>query len=325
GFNTIGNWSQQDVLEGNCLPFTATIHIAGDFRRIEGGGGYWSKMPDVFDPKFAEAAEAGVAMVADKFASNRFCIGYFVDNELAWDAVERGPLASPPDQPCRIELIRRLKQKYGSLEALNSAWRIKAESWDSLRAPDSPNALCREDLDDWVYAFSRRYFEIVRAALRRHAPRQLYLGCRFAWSHKQAIRAAADLADVVSFNIYRREIDCGEWTGENDLGKPLMIGEFHFGALDRGMFHQGLVPAADQKDRAASYARYVESVIDCPAFVGCHWFQYVDEPLTGRVWDGENYNIGLVDVTDTPYPEMIAAARRVNGRIYARRYSGKQP
>ena len=26
----------------------------------------------------------------------------------------------------------------------------------------------------------------------------------------------------------------------------------------------------------------------------------VDEPLTGRAYDGENYNIGFLTVTDTP-------------------------
>jgi hypothetical protein len=323
GFNTIGNWSQEDVLASGRVPFVATAGVSGDFRRIEGGGGYWAKMPDVFDPKFAEAAETSVAPVARKFAANRFCIGYFVDNELAWEAIEQGTLASPSDQPCRVEMVRRLMEKYGSLDALNSAWGTSASSWDALRVPESPNSACRNDLDEWVYGFSRRYFEIVKGVLRKHAPRQLYLGCRFAWSHPEAIRASADVADVVSFNIYRPEINCTDRTGANDLGKPVIIGEFHFGALDRGMFHQGLVPTADQNERAASYARYVQSVIDCPAFVGCHWFQYADQPITGRTLDGENYNIGLVDVTDAPYPEMIAAAKRVNGEMYVRRYGGK--
>ena len=46
------------------------------------------------------------------------------------------------------------------------------------------------------------------------------------------------------------------------------------------------------------------------------WFQYQDEPTTGRVYDEENYQIGFVDICDTPYPEMIAAARRVGVRMY---------
>jgi agarase len=45
----------------------------------------------------------------------------------------------------------------------------------------------------------------------------------------------------------------------------------------------------------------------------------MDQPLTGRWFDGENYNIGFVSITDTPYPEMVAAARRVHGQMYRRR------
>jgi hypothetical protein len=43
-----------------------------------------------------------------------------------------------------------------------------------------------------------------------------------------------------------------------------------------------------------------------PEMVGTHWFQWADQPSTGR-FDGENYNIGLVDVTDRPYPDLVAA------------------
>ena len=31
--------------------------------------------------------------------------------------------------------------------------------------------------------------------------------------------------------------------------------------------------------------------------------------------DGENYNIGLLDVTDQPYPELIEAMRATHRRI----------
>ncbi len=319
GFNTVANWSAPNVLERSPMPFTATASVSGEFRRIEGGGGYWGKMPDVYDPKYAVAADASLAKVK-QFAGNPLCIGYFVDNEIAWDAVERGPLAGPADQPCRIEMVKQLQARHGSLDALNKAWGTDASSWEALRVPDRPNETCRKDLDEWVYSFARRYFEIVKGALRKHAPNQLYLGCRFAWSHPAAIRACDDVADVVSFNIYRPLVDCAAWTGK--LKKPVIIGEFHFGALDRGMLHTGLVPTADQADRAAHFKRYVQSVADCPSMVGCHWFQYVDEPLTGRVYDGENYNIGLVDVTDTPYPELISAAKEVNAEVYTR-HSGR--
>jgi hypothetical protein len=53
-----------------------------------------------------------------------------------------------------------------------------------------------------------------------------------------------------------------------------------------------------------------------PQIVGTHWFQYQDEPTTGRSYDGENYQIGFVDVADTPYAETIAASRRIGASLY---------
>jgi hypothetical protein len=55
--------------------------------------------------------------------------------------------------------------------------------------------------------------------------------------------------------------------------------------------------------------------------VGAHWFQLYDEPTTGR-GDGENYQIGFLDVCDQPYPETIAASREVGYHIYEIRNSG---
>jgi hypothetical protein len=71
------------------------------------------------------------------------------------------------------------------------------------------------------------------------------------------------------------------------------------------------------------YETYVNSVLDHPLFVGCHWFQYMDQPLTGRTLDGENYNIGFVTITDTPYPEMVAAARKTHSAMYRRRMKNR--
>jgi hypothetical protein len=34
--------------------------------------------------------------------------------------------------------------------------------------------------------------------------------------------------------------------------------------------------------------------------VGAHWFQYLDQPASGRLLDGENGHLGLVAITDVP-------------------------
>ncbi len=320
GFNTIANWSQKEVLEHSPMPYVVSLGVYG-VRPVEGGGGYWAKMKDVYDPAFAEAADKAFAAIKDTHATNPLCIGYFVDNELAWEEVRLGALNSPKDQPCRMELMRQLKDHYGTITALNAAWGTQAENWDSLNAPGILNEAANKDLDVFLHAFAKRYFEVLQTARQTYAPHQLYLGCRFSTAPEPAVRACAEVADMVSFNLYQPRVSQDKWTGPNDLGKPLIIGEFHFGALDRGMFHTGLVATLNQEDRAESYARYVRSVAEHPSFVGCHWFQYVDEPNTGRWFDGENYNIGFVDVIDTPYPELVKAARAVHREVYPRRYS----
>ncbi len=161
---------------------------------------------------------------------------------------------------------------------------------------------------------AEQYFRAARDAIKAVAPNQLYLGCRFAWVNPLAAAAAAKYCDVVSYNIYRRGVADFVFNGGADV--PLLIGEFHFGALDRGMFHTGLVPLASQQARAEAYREYVQGALRHPQFVGCHWFQYRDEPVTGRVLDEENYQIGFVDVADTPYAETVRACRAVGDHLY---------
>ena len=103
-----------------------------------------------------------------------------------------------------------------------------------------------------------------------------------------------------------------EWARFHALGKPALIGEFHFGSADRGLFWEGMVGVGREGERGPAYARYIRAVADNPDFVGAHWFQYLDEPLTGRTLDGENAHIGFVTVADLPYEGLVSAARDAN-------------
>ena len=66
-----------------------------------------------------------------------------------------------------------------------------------------------------------------------------------------------------------------------------MMGEFHFGAWDRGLFGSGLINKGSQEGRAAALKKYVESALGNPQVVGVHWHQFSDQPVTGR-FDGES-------------------------------------
>ena len=317
GLNTIANWSDPGVFLQRHTPYTDNLG-AHDARIIEGSDGYWGKFPDVFDPGFANRLYRAMRDKRDSTANDPWCIGYFSDNELSWGdetSLALGTLKSPPDQPAKIVLIADLKTKYGDIAKLNSAWGTRHESWDALRATrDTPDPhKAHADLTDFYTKSAETYFRTVRDAIKAVAPHQLYLGCRFAWVNDLADRAAGKYCDVISYNLYRRDV--ADFKNPSS-DKPLIIGEFHFGALDRGLFHTGLVPVENQAARARAYKDFVLGAIRHPQFVGTHWFQWMDEPTTGRVLDEENYQIGFLDVADTPYRETIAACREVAGKLY---------
>jgi hypothetical protein len=66
-----------------------------------------------------------------------------------------------------------------------------------------------------------------------------------------------------------------------------------------------------QLERAAVVEEALGNFARFPNVIGTHWFQYHDEPQGGRP-DGEDYNMGLVDIHDRPYQDVIAAFRRAS-------------
>jgi hypothetical protein len=317
GLNTIANWSDSAVYLMRRTPYTDTVS-SGGARMIEGSEGYWGKFPDVFDPGFREGLGRSLAGKKNTSANDPWCIGYFSDNEMSWGddtSLAVGALKSPPDQAAKKAFLADLKAKYGEIARLNTVWGASHVSWEALlqsrEAPNKKNA--REDLVAFYTRTAETYFRHVRDAIKAAAPNQLYLGCRFAWVNDCAARAAAGYCDVVSYNLYQRSVADFKYPGGD---KPLIIGEFHFGALDRGVLHTGLVPVANQAARAQAYKEYVQGALRHPQFVGTHWFQWKDEPTTGRAYDEENYQIGLLDIADTPYRETIEALREVGYHLY---------
>jgi len=323
GMNTIANWSDPEIYLMRKTPYTANVSAGG--KKLEGSSGYWGKFPDVFDPSFAESLRRRMAAQQGKAVGDPWCLGYFVSNELSWGdelSLAVAALASPPDQAAKRVFIEDLRRKYKTIDRLNAAWGTQHASWDALRQSTTPpdKNKARDDLAAFYTKTAQQYFRLCREAIKAADPQGLYLGCRFAWVNDRAVRAAGKYCDVISFNRYRRSV--ADFRLPDGVDKPVVIGEFHFGALDRGMFHTGLVPTANQQERAEAYKSYVRGALANPWIVGTHWFQYGDQATTGR-GDGENYQIGLLDICDTPYPETIAAVREVGYAMYGERYGEK--
>ncbi|HMD60558.1 MAG TPA: hypothetical protein VKG78_03970 [Opitutaceae bacterium] len=213
-----------------------------------------------------------------------------------------------PDSPAWVEGMRS-RLTAAAAKAKDDPWCIGYFVDNEIHASLDP-------------AWFESYYRQVSAAGRAVMPNKLYLGSRLDYhdwpdvseSRKEIVRIAARYCDVVSFNFYKFTLD--DVAMPDGVDKPAIVGEFHMGALDRGKFHTGLRSVFSQNQRAESYRLYVTSALRNPAIVGAHWFQLYDESTTGR-FDGENYQIGFLDICDTPYVETVAAARDIGYRIYA--------
>jgi hypothetical protein len=288
GFNTIGNWSDELAISRRRLPYTLNA-AWWDAREDEG---VFAGFPDVFSTGFEahcdRAARRGVR------PDDSLLIGYFLHNEPQWG---HG----------RVNLAERAWKS-----ATAPATRSHLVRWLGKRGRRTPDA---KSLDAFQELMLERYFSVVCSAVRRHDPNHLLLGVRFAAVPPACLIRPMRHMDVVTLNNYepvpnpRLMADLHRLTG-----KPLLIGEFHFGAVDRGMNFFGLQGVASQRDRGKAFARYMEAAAAIPYCLGAHWFQYMDQPVLGR-YDGENYNIGFVDVCDRPYPELVAEARETNRRL----------
>ncbi|NIF19518.1 beta-galactosidase [Pantoea sp. Cy-639] len=335
GFNTLGNWSDPALGRAKRMPYTLPLSIVGDYASISTGMDWWGRMPDPFDPRFAMATERAVAIAARDHRDDPWLIGYFADNELAWAApggepkarygLAYGTLRLTTDVPAKRAFLKQLRDKYRNQEGLSKAWGIELTAWELMEDPGFeaplPNPEHPEIERDYQYfqqVFAETYFKTISDALKWHAPNHLLLGGRYAVSTPEAVKACAEFCDVLSFNFYTLKPEDGyDFARLAELDKPVLVSEFQFGSRDRGPFWPGPLEVAREEDRGPAYANFLKAAMAQPMIVGAHWFQYLDQPASGRLLDGENGHLGLVAITDVPYAGFIEAVQRSNRQAMA--------
>ncbi|MEM1011627.1 MAG: beta-agarase [Planctomycetota bacterium] len=317
GMNTIAAWGDPLIYRRQKTAYTTHVWVSGA-RPIEGSTGYWGQFPDVFDPGFREAARESIAEYEQE-QTDPWNIGYYVDNEMGWGdetSLAIAALTSPPDQAAKIELIKDLQINHRNIEALNAAWGTDYGSWDDmLQRQDEPPELdrARADLEPFYQKLCETYFRTIKEELKAVAPDKLYLGARFAWRNDVAVRASARYCDVVSYNAYQASV--ADLRLPKGIDRPLMIGEFNFMSGDTRGFGGPSISAIDQAHRGERYISYVEGALENPQIVGVHWFQYSDQSPAGRP-DEENFNAGIVSLTDYPHAGLVDGIREIGYRMY---------
>jgi len=319
GFNTCGNWSDCAAARRAHMPYVLPMTPAPEDKRA---GRVFRDFPDVFAPAFTDEAAAFAAQLGDT-RGDAAMIGYFLMNEPLWAFTDlfpaEGMLWNAPRCATREAFAAFLLARHGTDEGLARAWRLPVTAED-VAGGEWTRRLTAEALAD-AEAFSiemaRKLYRLLGAACREADKNHLNLGARFSSAPKPWVAAAmTGCFDVFSINCYKTEADPRLEEVCRMLGVPALIGEWHFGALDAGLPAPGIGHVATQADRGRMYRCYVEASAARPWCVGAHWFTLYDQSALGR-GDGENYNIGFLDVCHRVYEPLADAARVTHGRLFA--------
>ncbi len=320
GLNSQGNFPMLHVNDGKgCIayvrelpdfPVTDTL-IFRDF-------------PDVLSEQYAERSKAYASQL-EGWKDDPWLIGYFLRNEPEFNFVEDLAIAdevlrNPARTCCREGLIRFLQEKYGTIEALNEGWGTAFGTFEALYEPIDACSTrypgSAADIREYSAFLIREYIRVPAQACREVDPNHLNLGLRWSKAYNTLMMSGWEYFDVFSINCYdfdpTKDMDFAKNAG---VDLPIMIGEYHCGALDRGLPATGLKGVTNQEERGVMWRHFVEKAAAHPYGVAAHWFQYNDQFCLGR-FDGENYQIGMMDVCMQPYPELIEAAYQTSKVLY---------
>lgn len=329
GFNTIGGWSDPRTYRWKDFfahPFT---NYQVEF------GSIWF---DLWNPDYESKAMETAKRLVAPYLDNQRVSGYWLDNEFGWaEDYFFGLYFTYPDwmgdrtkAPGKRRLIAKMKTLYkNDYREFLKDFTTDAKGWDGLFTSTTTGlkpGKGRRAVDAWMEDIGRRYYGVAKASMKAADPRTPLLGDRFRQYYPQGlVRGAKGFMDVISTNWESPTTD--GWispvyfeTLHELSGCPVIVGEIYANARQNrsGNRHHGnyFTLTDTQGQRAKAAANQVRHYAAFPFVVGWHWFQYYDEPTYGRN-DGENYNMGLVDIFDEPYAELTEAIARAHSETDA--------
>lgn len=327
GINTIGNWSSPEFIKYAQMPYVWPLEGFPDTEYK-----IFRDFPDVFSKEYEDNARK-FAEQLEAFKEDRYMIGYFLRNEPQWAFIQDLNLAKillEDDKPSASKdaLIKFLAERYdGDIEKLSKEWNMSFLSFDQLKnglkdtSALSDKAL--SDLDDFSEIMIERYVSIPSREVKKIDPNHLNLGMRYAYIAQDKLLAGYQNFDVFSINCYKMSPASDvDYIGKI-INMPVLVGEFHFGALDRGLLATGLRAVTNQRQRGLAFKYYVETGAANEYCVGTHYFSLNDQPVLGR-FDGENFQMGAVDVCYRPYDEFIEGIKNASFDLYEV-MDGKKP
>ncbi len=312
GINTVAAWSDLDFARQYKLPYVTIFEWYPHTKQK-----IYRDFPDVFSADFQKSAEQ-YAQELTAFKDDPYLIGYFMSNEPNWAfswGLKLGyeTFCASAELTSKQVLIDWLSQHYDTIKALNKDFGTRFTNFTEILSADHSVKIKKKGLKvlkKFQKVLINEFIRVPAQALRKVDSQHLNLGIRYAFISDDSLYEGAEYLDIFSINSYDNSPAKNIEKVFSHTEKPVMIGEFHFGALDRGLPATGICAAIDQKNRGKAISYYLTAAKETGHCVGAHYFQLNDQPYLGR-FDGENYNIGLVDVCNREYTEVTAVMQPV--------------
>jgi hypothetical protein len=310
GFSGFGKWTPQGGVKG--VSDVAVLQ-RGEIPSLV-------RHPDVFDEEIRAQWAALFKRQIEPRKNDSYLIGWSVGNEFdenigAADVVKI--MAMGDDVPARRALYEHaLKQSYNGDEVkLRAAWK------DGVPPAGDVERMRRFYAD----AYYRFIYETVKSIDASH----LYLGMWVTpnwWENEADWDLIAPHCDVIGYDHYAKDFAAepvARLMAKYDM--PVLCGEFscppdYAGQRGFGRYPNSSTTEAESGDH---YAKWLDAAARNPKCVGVFYFQYRDQPITGRgplpgpatdLVHGENFAFGIVDVTDRIKWEFAQKVRDANLR-----------
>ena len=332
GFNASGAFSRVTQAHKQAgFPYVLTLPL-GKWtlgRELPGVRGLF----DPFDPATAARIDELFAQEVKPKADDPLLIGWFLENEQAFEDIPKVVPTLRGEQPAKRKLVEMLKAKYATIDPFNAAWGLQLA--DFAAASDGlpvKTKAAHDDVQAFTAEFLEAYHGLVARAFRKCDPHHMLIGNRWqpgTANNEQLCRIAGKYTDVISLNYYTYAVDPGflkrlhTWAGN----KPFMLSEFYWSSMsDTGL--PGGREVQSQRERGIGYRTCVEQAAAAGFVVGIEWFTLIDQARAGRYFEkanGENDNSGIVSVTGRPYRVFLAEAMKTNCDIYSVLFGERKP
>lgn len=285
GFSGLGKWSDK-------IPETTYLPVI-DISVPKLGRHY-----DIFDPDVKAAIKESLRSQIEPERENPWILGWSIGNEY--------------DEIITTEEVTA----YLQLDPSHSLRK-------ALEGYLSSKGLKKDDVEAARRFYARSYYAFLYKTVKEIDPNHLYFGFWIVpnwWQNEEDWSLIAPCVDVIGYDRYSPSYG-GIESLFAKFDKPTLLGEFGFPAYYNGKRGLGRYLNYVQTDAESGerYAAVVGAASKDPKCVGTFWFQYRDQPITGRgpgrgpgAVIGEHYAFGLVDLSDRPKWDLVDRVHAAN-------------